>query len=101
MVRVRGVIAVTQSLGDTALGEVVLPGSRHVFRCWRPAVFIATDCPARVTASIVNGGPAGRRTRSAVPTIDPVATHEGSATAGKTDKTMCGQLGYQLDLLEL
>ena len=36
-------------------------------------VFLALDCPAR--GHHVQGGPAGRRTRSATPTLDPAATH--------------------------
>lgn len=39
----------------------------------RATVFLALDCPAR--GHRVQGGPAGRRTRSATPTLDPAATH--------------------------
>ncbi len=40
----------------------------------RKAVFLATHCPAR--GHRVNGGPTGRRMRSATPTIDALATHK-------------------------
>jgi hypothetical protein len=42
------------------------------------------NCPAR--GHRVNGGPAGRRMRSATPTIDPETTPKGSAPTRKTDK---------------
>jgi len=37
------------------------------------SVFLGFNCPDR--GHRVQGGPAGRRTRSATPTLDPAATH--------------------------
>src|SRR5262249_36307343 len=45
-------------------------------------VFLVPDCPAR--GHRVKGGPAGRRMRSAAPTIDPVTTHKDPAPTRKT-----------------
>jgi hypothetical protein len=46
------------------------------------AVFLASHCPAR--GHRVQGGPPGRRTRSAAPTQDPATTHLGLAATRKT-----------------
>ena len=46
--------------------------------------FLAPDCPAR--GHRVNGGPPGRRMRSAPPTIDTATTHKDSAPARKSEE---------------
>src|SRR6266568_131541 len=48
----------------------------------RGPVFLAPDCPAR--GHRVQGGPPGRRTRSATPTLDPATTHKDSAPTRRT-----------------
>jgi hypothetical protein len=61
--------------------RVGLPGARPgAVR----AVFSPHHCPAR--GHRVNGGPAGRRLRSATPTIDPATAHEDMAPIGRTGK---------------
>jgi len=52
-----------------------LEGSLAVQAAAGTAVFLAPHCPAR--GHRVQGGPAGRRMRSAAPTPDPVTTHLG------------------------
>jgi hypothetical protein len=50
------------------------------------AVFLAFQCPAR--GHRVQGGPPGRRMRSAAPTLDPVTTHLGSAPTSRRGRAV-------------
>jgi hypothetical protein len=60
------------------------------------AIFLGFDCPARGLR--VEGGPAGRRTRSATPTLDPVTTHLVFAPMGKMgedqDRHLARSMGW-------
>jgi hypothetical protein len=67
--------------GHTRAAPRSRPLARRARRVQRAAAYLAPDCPAR--GCRVNGGPSGRRKRSAAPTIDPTTTHMDRAPARK------------------
>ena len=73
------------SQGSTFGPATMDQDSSHSIQTGTVPVFLALDCPAR--GHHVQGGPAGRRTRSATPTLDPAATHLVVPPMRKTGKT--------------